>query len=73
MLAGQKLVWKLMESNVRCEIEPEQENERKNQFLENLLSIRVLPYMIHVWTFPLRVAYAKDQRGGKSSKKTSFW
>jgi hypothetical protein len=29
MLAGKKLVWKLRESNVRCEIEPEQENGRK--------------------------------------------
>ena len=73
MLAGKKLVWKLRESNVRCEIEPEQENGRKNQFLENLLSIRVWPYMIRVWTFPVRVAYAYDQRDGKSSKIASLW
>ena len=33
MLAGKKLVWKLRESNVRCEIEPEQENERKKSIL----------------------------------------
>ena len=73
MLAGQKLVWKLRESNVRYEIEPEQENGRKNQFLENLLSIRVWPYMIRVWTCPVRVAYVYDQRDGKSSKIASLW
>ena len=34
MLAGQKVVWKLRESNVRCEIKPEQENgKEKNQIL----------------------------------------
>ena len=73
MLAGKKLVWKLRESNVRCEIEPKQENRRKNQFLENLLSIRVLPYMIRVWICPVRETYAYDQRDGKSSKIASLW